>query len=320
MFIFGLLMLMNTNDYFSLWVFLTINLVTFLLLCLNEYSNYKLNLASFYYMIIQSVLSMFMLIFYILFSYSYSLFMLLLFIFKSGIFPSHNWYVNVSKMCSWKMFWMVSTIQKFYPLWFVVTLLYDYNINMFNNTEIMIFSSLVLLNMLMGAMAPINMFNNTEIMIFSSLGMSSWLILSSLLGDLFYMFYYFLYLLIFYVIMSKLMKFNLLMSLKYLAVTAKYFKDMSKLNFMMILVISGYPISIMFLYKIMILYNLFSYNMLILTMVVMMMSTVNYFNYFKFMALKMININYFKSYNYFNYFKFMIINMLGCFILMKLIN
>nr|WKB11703.1 NADH dehydrogenase subunit 2 [Lamproglena orientalis]WKB11716.1 NADH dehydrogenase subunit 2 [Lamproglena orientalis] len=163
---------LSSKNLITLWVFMELNMVSFMGMIMTSYetdknisNNYNLLLV---YFLIQAPASIMILIMLMLEEFMNTNIIIngLLFL-KLGSSPLHFWYVYMMEMSPFPILWILTTMQKILPLTF---LLYIYSYNM-----VMV---VVILNILTSIYMGFNQTSLKKILFSSSLLQMSWMMLA----------------------------------------------------------------------------------------------------------------------------------------------
>nr|UVU30528.1 NADH deshydrogenase subunit 2 [Xorides funiuensis] len=272
------ILLMSMNSWFSMWMIMEMNMMTFIPLIMNLNKFYKEMTMK--YFIIQSFSSS-MLMFSLIFFFNESLnmnnkFLLLMniismlsLLIKIGSVPFHYWYINLMNNMNWVSCLMLSSWQKIIPLMMLM--------NLMNFKMIMFFS---LINCLISAIFGLNHQSIRLIFCYSSMNHLSWILLNLLINELLLLLYFLSYFIINMSIMLILNKFNLYYINQLYMFNNKYFKIFMIMN---LISISGLPPMFGFLMKWYSMYMMIMNNMMFMIFILLMMSILTFIFYSKLM-------------------------------------
>nr|YP_010031617.1 NADH dehydrogenase subunit 2 [Necremnus tutae]QOV03012.1 NADH dehydrogenase subunit 2 [Necremnus tutae] len=202
------LMIFLSNSYFSMWMIMEINLISFIsMMIFDKLIKYN-NLMN--YFIIQSFNSYLFLLsslflnnnnnsilnFFIMMM-NFSMMM------KISIFPFHIWYIKIMKNMNWMNIFLLSSFQKIIPLY---CLNYIYNLL---NILLKINSLMILLSSLMCAIIGINQIFLKLMMSYSSMIQMSWIMIIMFINEKSAILYYLIYMMINFSLMMMFYKFNM---------------------------------------------------------------------------------------------------------------
>nr|YP_011018281.1 NADH dehydrogenase subunit 2 [Parachordodes pustulosus]WQH58897.1 NADH dehydrogenase subunit 2 [Parachordodes pustulosus] len=268
-------------NYLVLWLWMSFNLI-FLMILSIFMLNVKVLISEslMLYFIVQSISSLLFLIFSQTSFVEVPFLFFMIFLWKSGMAPLQNWFVKSSKMANWKLFLIFLTFQKIYPLWFLVCFFVEVPFLFFWSYLMGVIIFLLLVNVLVSCLAPLISFNLMDILIYSSFSYGVWLSLSPCIGKNFFLeFYLFYFLLIFYLLKNYFLKENFLMNKSYF---------LSPKNFLFLMFLSGFPVSLIFFMKIKVLYFLVLTKLFFFFITLMILNSVGYYNYFKMALMEML--------------------------------
>lgn len=179
------IIIITRNIWISIWIYLEINLISFIFLIIN-YKNYFSIESRIFYFIAQTIASIIFLI-SIIFSLFYNLFfffVLLSIIIKIGMAPLHFWVIIIIDKLSWILIYLLLTWQKLGPL----ILLFKYN-NINNNT-IFIF---IIFSIFIGSLMGLNYSSLKKILAYSSINQLRWISISLIIFNKIFKIYFIIY-------------------------------------------------------------------------------------------------------------------------------
>uniref|UniRef100_A0AAU6QCK3 NADH-ubiquinone oxidoreductase chain 2 n=1 Tax=Seira pallidipes TaxID=3053390 RepID=A0AAU6QCK3_9HEXA len=187
----GSMISISSNNWFTAWLGLEINLMSMIPLILFKMSS-KLSEASIKYFLSQAIASLIMIIsIFVLFNFMENNIMnlnnnmmLLAMLMKTGIPPFHFWFPQIINLMSWIQCFIILTWQKLAPLMLLFLL---------SNKAVMIS---IILAAGIGALGGLNQNNVKIIMAYSSISHSAWMLLAMMESISFLLFYYISYILI----------------------------------------------------------------------------------------------------------------------------
>nr|YP_010526999.1 NADH dehydrogenase subunit 2 [Clanis undulosa]UXR12336.1 NADH dehydrogenase subunit 2 [Clanis undulosa] len=187
---FSTMISISANSWFGCWIGLEINLLSFIPLISNS-SNLLSSEASLKYFLTQSIASMNFL-FSILIkmtlmkNFEMNNFISIMInsplLMKMGAAPFHFWFPNISEGLSWFNNFILMTWQKITPM-----ILVSYYLNM------KLLYSIIIINVMIGAIGGLNQTSLRKIMAFSSINNLGWMIFSMMISENLWMFYFFMY-------------------------------------------------------------------------------------------------------------------------------
>nr|WKU84147.1 NADH dehydrogenase subunit 2 [Serichlamys sp. ECU1] len=191
MLVFSTLITISANSWFSAWMGLEINLLSFIPLMSDN--NLMSNESSLKYFLTQAFASSILLFSIIIFlnknnfmnNNQYQLIKLMIFsvmLMKTGVAPFHYWFPNVIEGLNWTNSLILMTWQKIAPL-----TLMSYSINKTMLMICIIFSSII------GTMGGLNQTSLRKLMAFSSINHLSWLLISMYISKSLWMMYFLMY-------------------------------------------------------------------------------------------------------------------------------
>nr|QVT10965.1 NADH dehydrogenase subunit 2 [Clanis deucalion] len=187
---FSTMISISANSWFGCWIGLEINLLSFIPLISNS-NNLLSSEASLKYFLTQSIASMNFL-FSILIkmtlmkNFEMNNFISIMInsplLMKMGAAPFHFWFPNISEGLSWFNNFILMTWQKITPM-----ILVSYYLNM------KLLYSIIIINVMIGAIGGLNQTSLRKIMAFSSINNLGWMIFSMMISENLWMFYFFMY-------------------------------------------------------------------------------------------------------------------------------
>nr|YP_010490422.1 NADH dehydrogenase subunit 2 [Poecilasma litum]UWM12908.1 NADH dehydrogenase subunit 2 [Poecilasma litum] len=187
------LLVISSSSFFSLWLGLEINLMSFIPIMNMSSESKKTSEACIKYFLIQSVASsliLFSAMWFLLYS-STMIWENLIMIFnialsaKMGLAPFHFWFPEIMEGLSWVNTFILMTWQKISPM-VVLSLVFNYNF--------MIFFAMA--SAVIGAISGLNQTSMRKILAFSSISHMGWIISLMLLNSSIWMNYLILYILV----------------------------------------------------------------------------------------------------------------------------
>nr|YP_010155757.1 NADH dehydrogenase subunit 2 [Conwentzia sinica]QQY84948.1 NADH dehydrogenase subunit 2 [Conwentzia sinica] len=296
MMMFGTMIVLSSNSWFSIWMGLEINLLAFIPL-INKNFNLLSTEASLKYFLVQALASSILLLGMIFFMCNsnmntnliYNLALLL----KMGSAPFHFWLPSVSEGLDWFNLFILLSWQKIAPF-----------VTIFINLNYYLIVLSIVLTSLMGAIGGLNQTSLRKIMAYSSVNHLGWMLFAIMNSKMMWIFYIVIYTMIlglmsttFYLINSFYLN-QLMFSFK--NVLIKFF------IFTNFLSLGGLPPFLGFLPKWMVLENyLMGSPILMVFMVMMTIISLNYYLRMMFFSFTInnMNLNLISKFNY-NYFLF----------------
>nr|ACJ69614.1 NADH dehydrogenase subunit 2 [Venturia canescens] len=286
----------SLNSWFSIWISIELNIMTFipLIIFINKY--YKELVMK--YFIVQSISSMMIILSsnlmnlinnlmymeFLIFMLNISLFI------KLGIPPFHYWFISLMNNMNWMNCFLLSTWQKFTPMILI----------MYNNLNWLIYLFIMISSLT--SIFGINHQSIRMILAYSSINHMSWMLINLMNSQMLWILYFISYLIINFSIMMMLSNLNI----NYL----NEISNMKNLNMKMFLImnflsISSLPPLFGFMFKWYSIYYNINNNMNLILMMIMMMSLITFFFYMK-IIINLILLN--KFLNKINILKKMFIN------------
>nr|QTT57965.1 NADH dehydrogenase subunit 2 [Plectrocnemia sp. 1 YW-2021a] len=286
------LYLISTNCWINCFLALELNLFMFIPMIF-ETNLFNLEMVIKYF-IIQVISSVTLMIFILLYkNIWFNLIMLInmmnfCLLMKMGSSPMHYWYIEISNIISWKMFFMLSTWQKLGPL---VILSYNLNFNLMILT--------ILMNSFFSMLGGMNQISLKKILAFSSLNHLGWMIINSMISEIMMMNYFIIYMLMMMFMLINMDQLNLkfiyqIMFLKNKTVMLSFF--------MYFMSLSGMPPFLGFIPKWMTVNKMMESELIMLSIILILFSLLNLFYYFKisyyFILNKTLKMNFLVKFNY----------------------
>nr|YP_010946323.1 NADH dehydrogenase subunit 2 [Anisolampra panfilovi]WGO57041.1 NADH dehydrogenase subunit 2 [Anisolampra panfilovi] len=189
----GMLITISSNSWFSAWMGLEVNLLSFIPLMSNNDNMFSTE-AALKYFLIQALASsslMFIIInksliesmFTISNSSLTSIMISTPLLMKSGAAPMHWWFPSVMEGLSWSNCFILMTVQKIAPLMLIS---YTINFSMF-------LTSIILMSVMIGAIGGFNQTSIRKILTYSSINHMGWMLTAMILGENMWMFYFLIY-------------------------------------------------------------------------------------------------------------------------------
>nr|YP_010728502.1 NADH dehydrogenase subunit 2 [Stictochironomus juncaii]WEF49743.1 NADH dehydrogenase subunit 2 [Stictochironomus juncaii] len=314
----GTLISISANSWFSIWMGLEINLLSFIPLTM-KYNNLYSSEASLKYFLTQALASsllLFSIIFFYMFflksNLTYMNLMNILFssilMMKMGMAPFHFWFPIVMEGLNWMNNVILMTWQKLAPL---ILLSYCMNFYMF------IFS--ILLSTIFGAMGGLNQTSLRKLMAFSSINHLSWMVAGIMNNQNIWKIYFILYCLL---SLSIILIFNnfKLFNLNQIFSILNHKNLIKTIIFIPLLSLGGLPPFTGFFTKWIIIEHLMSMNLMILLLIMIYFTLVTLFFYLR-ITYSAILLNYNEMswhytssfFNVKNFYTLMILNFISIF-------
>nr|AXS65831.1 NADH dehydrogenase subunit 2 [Curculionoidea sp. 29 KM-2017] len=191
--ILGIFIVISSNSWFSMWMGLEINLLSFIPLMMKKNNSYS-NESALKYFLIQVMASIMLLISIILNSYYYDFVMLnyneiLNFTLyssimtKMGAAPFHFWFIEVIEGLNWNNSLILLTLQKISPF-----IIISYT-KMFFNFIYMV----IILSVILSTVSSLNLSSLRKVMAFSSINHMGWMLILILLNKSLWLYYLMIY-------------------------------------------------------------------------------------------------------------------------------
>nr|AZL93439.1 NADH dehydrogenase subunit 2 [Pristaulacus sp. ZJUH_2016030] len=304
------LMCISSNNWFSMWISLELNMLSFIPLLI--FNKKFISDSLILYFLIQSFSSSIFLFsslffFFQLLNYKSILFIIFnkMFLFslimKLGIFPFHFWFIKLILSSSWMNCFIISSFQKIIPMIILFHILIHY----------ILFFFLIIFSSLMSMILSLNLMNLRTILGFSSLNHTSWMLMSIPLNKLFWMYYMMFYSIILFTLINL---FNIL-NLNYINqmnLMFNFYKNLIKVFiFFNFISLGGLPPLLGFLSKWLIInlsLNFFLYLQIFLLIMCSLVFLYIYILMFINMIMFNFSINFSISMNFFIWKKFINLN------------
>nr|YP_006576056.1 NADH dehydrogenase subunit 2 [Naupactus xanthographus]ACZ58583.1 NADH dehydrogenase subunit 2 [Naupactus xanthographus] len=245
----GTFIAISSYSWFSSWIGLEINLLSFIVLLKNNKNKFPSEAALKYFIAQAMGSSMFLFSITMFLSSKNSLsselsmieliFMSTALLLKMGAAPFHFWYPEVMSGLNWSNALILLTTQKIAPLF-----LLSYNIKLYT----LFFSSIIILSSIIGGLQGLNQMCMRKIMAYSSMNHMSWLIASIMNSTSISIIYFSIYSIISMSIILMLNKYNIF----YINQISNIFNQNKKIKFifmMNFLSLGGLPPFLGFLPK-----------------------------------------------------------------------
>nr|ADB91998.1 NADH dehydrogenase subunit 2 [Ammothea hilgendorfi] len=270
--LFSVLWGLSSSSWFSLWVALEINSMMLMpLMMLKVYQQYTESTMK--YFLIQSISSLLFIMCTLLMNNSLWMFMELNLIMnfimismfmKIGMFPFIFWYVEIITKISFLGMKLIMTVQKILPM-IIINM-------MFNKNSMLFF--LVMINMLISSIIAMNQINMKKILSLSSINQMGWMMMSLILNYSTFIIYLITYSFILFIII-KFMKMYSIKSMIQMFCMNNLFMSFS------IMSMSGLPPFSGFIMKWMIIMLMMDYNMIMLTIIMIISSMISLYFYMR---------------------------------------
>nr|AKK32505.1 NADH dehydrogenase subunit 2 [Aenictopecheidae sp. PJ-2015] len=197
----SILIMISTNNWFSMWMSLEINMIAFLPIMYEK--NYLNSKNMIIYFLIQTMSSM-IFIFSMIFMYKnymmnmINMIMLMSILMKMGVPPLHLWLPMIMENMNWYNSFLLMTFQKIIPMMIMTYLM---------NMDLIIY--IVLISAIISAIGGLNETSLQKIMAYSSMNHSSWMILSMKFENKLWIIYLIIYTLIMMMIIIIMNNYNI---------------------------------------------------------------------------------------------------------------
>nr|ACJ69430.1 NADH dehydrogenase subunit 2 [Sigara septemlineata] len=270
--ILGSMLTLSSNNWFSMWMGLEINLISFIPLITN-YKNNSSESAMIYFMV-QSIGSIMFIASILMTSMLMTktfmeMTMIMSMALKMGMAPMHLWMPEIMEKMSWPNCMILMTWQKLAPLSIMSYL---------NNKMIII---LAIYSSMIGAIGGLNQTSTRKIMAFSSINHLGWMNSTMLFNNQVWMKYFIIYTMI-TLIVSMFMWMN---SIFFINQFKSNSSMINKINIIiMMMSLGGLPPFLGFLPKWLVIQNLIENNMYIIMLIMIMSTLLTLFYYLRMMS------------------------------------
>nr|YP_010460090.1 NADH dehydrogenase subunit 2 [Lycosa shansia]UUC05137.1 NADH dehydrogenase subunit 2 [Lycosa shansia] len=182
-------LVMNSDDWFLLWLGLEINMMTFIMLMYKEKSMFQVE-SCLKYFFIQSVGSAILMSIFYLNKEWMDLLMCLLLSYKIGAGPFFFWFPTVCMGISWMSCFMLMSFQKVIPL-MIMSMFISYVLYL-----------IVIVSLFFGVFGSFNQKNLKQLIAFSSIYHLGWILLCYFSSEMNWMIYLLLYTLMIFPVMN----------------------------------------------------------------------------------------------------------------------
>nr|UAA82159.1 NADH dehydrogenase subunit 2 [Micranisa ralianga] len=268
-------MILFSSSWFSMWMIMEINLISFIsLIMFDKNINTEVLMNYFLIQTYNSFIFMFSMILLNYLSNDFIFFLMnLSMLMKLGMPPMYMWYLKIMNNLNWMHIFLLSTIQKFIPLIIL-------NNIMFMNKSILMNLIIILSFSMYIAIKGMKTMNLKLMMAYSSIIQLSWIIITMMINEMLGFCYYFLYMLISFNMMVSFYQYNL----KFL-MNINMFKLKKKNNMYMyyfsILSLASLPPMMGFLMKLLSLQILSNYLSFFLLIIMILSSLTSMFFYLR---------------------------------------
>lgn len=269
----GVFISLSARNWFSIWIGLELNLYSLTPLLLHSIKNQEKE-AAVKYFLVQALASGALIIAALNFN-SNTIFAPLLtlsLVIKLGIAPCHFWLPNVINSVTWKICWILSTIQKIAPL-FILTQLID---SLSSSLIILLASS----RALVGGLGGLNQTQLRPILAYSSIGHLGWITARTLTRPILTLLYFFTYIIIISSIILTLswaQNYSSNFTLTLPQINTKHKTTLIITLFRL----GGVPPFLGFYPKFLIIYSLIEQKLFSITIILIFSATINLFFYIK---------------------------------------
>uniref|UniRef100_A0AAU7VA60 NADH-ubiquinone oxidoreductase chain 2 n=1 Tax=Stenopsocus nepalensis TaxID=3074945 RepID=A0AAU7VA60_9NEOP len=291
----GSMISISSTSWFSAWLGLEINLISFVPLIINNKNSLLTESAMKYFIIQASASAMFIFLcimnslmnFYQLFminSPNIGLLLIPLMI-KLGSAPFQTWFITVMQGMTWFNCYLLATLQKIAPLFLM-------NFLFLNNKTIMLFS---ILSVLVGSIGGLNQTSLKKILAFSSVNHLGWMMTIGCLSKYLFVIYFLFYSFMNLFVMNFLSKTSIFQ-------LAQNYKFTNNYNWLIsILSLGGLPPFIGFIPKWMVIQTLILNKMFMISFVMIMTALITLFYYIRMITATMIMNFYTQKWNIASY-------------------
>uniref|UniRef100_A0AAU7VAD1 NADH-ubiquinone oxidoreductase chain 2 n=1 Tax=Stenopsocus dactylinus TaxID=3074940 RepID=A0AAU7VAD1_9NEOP len=298
----GSVISISSTTWFSAWLGLEINLISFVPLIINNKNSLLTESAMKYFIIQASASAMFIFLcvmnslmnFYQLFTINSPNILLLLvpLMIKLGSAPFQTWFITVMQGMTWFNCYLLATLQKIAPLFLM-------NFLFLNNKIILMFS---VLSVLVGSIGGLNQTSLKKILAFSSVNHLGWMMTIGCLSKYLFFIYFLFYSFMNLFIMNFLYKTSIFQLSQNYNFTNNY-------NWLIsILSLGGLPPFLGFLPKWMVIQTLILNKMFMISFIMIMTALVTLFYYIRLITATMIMNFYTQKWNLVKSFNMMLLD------------
>nr|YP_009692491.1 NADH dehydrogenase subunit 2 [Limnogonus intermedius]QEH58916.1 NADH dehydrogenase subunit 2 [Limnogonus intermedius] len=275
------IMVMSSENWFSMWMGLEINMISFIPL-MEEKKNYNSPQAKMTYFLIQSLGSI-LFIFTIIttpimiineksMTSTMMIIITMSMMMKMGMAPMHMWFVNIMAKMSWSSCMMIMTWQKIAPMWIMTNF----------NQNSMVINMCATTSALMGAIGGLNQTSIKKIMAFSSVNHLGWMLMCLKYNNEMWMKYLMIYS-VMIIMLTKMFDKNSINFINQMNMNLK--TSMSKINIIiMMMSLGGLPPFLGFLPKWIVISTLMNEGSMTILMILLFSSMVTLFYYMRMSA------------------------------------
>uniref|UniRef100_UPI0031F42299 NADH dehydrogenase subunit 2 n=1 Tax=Loimia medusa TaxID=167822 RepID=UPI0031F42299 len=263
----GIFISLTSNNWFTIWMGLEINMYSFIPLLLQSNKNQEKE-AAIKYFIIQALASGLLLTASLLLYSSVSTLLITLsLMMKLALAPCHFWFPSVMNSLPWNMCWLLTTLQKISPLFLFSQIMFDFNA--------LLLTFISALSALTGAIGGLKQTQLRAILAYSSIGHLGWLAAATATSfctlNLYLSSYIFMISTIMFLANMNRMK----------TATPLIFPNSKHLLSLSLLSLGGLPPLFGFFPKLILLFSLIQMNLILLPFILVMSSTINLYYYLK---------------------------------------
>uniref|UniRef100_C5HIM4 NADH-ubiquinone oxidoreductase chain 2 n=1 Tax=Aquarius paludum TaxID=95691 RepID=C5HIM4_AQUPA len=288
------IMVLSSENWFSMWMGLEINMLSFIPL-MEESKKHKSSEAKMMYFLIQSLSSIMFLFMIItnpmmmmneMITEKITIIMMTMsMMMKMGVAPLHMWFINIMNKISWNNCLILMSWQKIAPM-FILS-------NIYNNN--MIINICAIMSSMIGAIGGINQTSMQKIMAFSSVNHLGWMIICLNFDNEMWIKYLIIYSIMITMLTTMFNK-NSINFINQMNMNTK--NNMEKMNIMiMFLSLGGLPPFIGFLPKWIVIQSMINEGSMTTIMILMFTSMVTLFYYMRMMSPMIMSFNTMNKWN-----------------------
>uniref|UniRef100_A0AAU7VB28 NADH-ubiquinone oxidoreductase chain 2 n=1 Tax=Stenopsocus capacimacularus TaxID=3074939 RepID=A0AAU7VB28_9NEOP len=292
----GSVISISATTWFSAWLGLEINLISFVPLIMNNKNSLLTESAMKYFIIQASASAMFIFLcvinslmnFYQLFMINSPNIILLLIplMIKLGAAPFQTWFITVMQGMTWLNCYLLATLQKIAPLFLM-------NFLFLNNKMILLFS---IFSVLVGSIGGLNQTSLKKILAFSSVNHLGWMMTIGCLSKYLFLIYFLFYSFMNLFVMNFLSKTSIFQ-------LAQNYKFTNNYNWLIsILSLGGLPPFVGFIPKWMVIQTLILNKMFMISFIMIMTALTTLFYYIRMITATMIMNFYTQKWNLISFF------------------
>nr|QWQ55625.1 NADH dehydrogenase subunit 2 [Ocellarnaca sp.] len=276
----GTLISISSNSWFSAWMGLEINLLSFIPLMTNSKNTLSTEATLKYFLIqaLASIIFLFSTILMQFFSFNFSIlsnscFIMLIssaLLLKMGAAPFHFWFPGTMEGLNWFNCFILMTWQKIAPL---ILLSYLLKMNVFT-------SSIIILSVIIGSLGGLNQTSLRKLLAYSSINHLGWMIAAMVCGENLWELYFIVYSFL-TLSLTFLFSTHQIFHLNQSFLTLNSMNSFKLFLYLTLLSLGGLPPFLGFLPKWMVIQSLVSINSSFMTFIMVIMTLITLFYYIR---------------------------------------